>query len=1180
MYWKVLIFASYLFCNSCTNDISVNKINNLGGQNENWYLQTKTDLGASIKMIDENNGFAISRGRGNIPGIVYKYDGSQWSGIHSFPYSDFPIVFPIDSSTVWTVNHLTHSGDYKPIFNSIAPAGIEELVLPKVMWDEKDFSMWKSLDRLKDGTAWMVGQLGNILYFNGNDWIEYQSPLKDLERSSMFSVDLNDIKMIDESYGWAIGKNGIILKYENKTWKVIESPTKNDLYSINFSDEKNGWIAGEKGTILKFEKGKWLRIKTKYRDDLRSIEFDKKEFPWICGDNSRLIRYDGSHWVEHSFFQDYKDDFLDLDIIYTENGMRLIWIMGTNGIYTNAHGSQLSFSDITQSAALKSQGVSALISDQDMDGFPDLLVINEGPNLYFRNNGNSQFSDQSIHTGFLTETEYPNAMVADINNDGYQDVFEISDSETFRLLLGTRGFDFISFNGIQIKQDTLSDFVSTQSVSFVDFDNDGNLDLYISNYDDPNFVLKGDGSGNFQDITASLPVNKIGLRSFGAVFSDMNSDGLIDIIIPYRDNATNGRFVDLFVNEKDFKFSRFDSPSFFNSQQNDYIKSAIAEDFNNDGFCDLLFFNQDYQPVLLQNDGNAKFINVSDISELPQKMFYPEEISGIINSADLNNDGWMDLVLGGRIFLNNPEMNFKEVTENVGIHFMGTPSIADIDRDGDMDIFFGSSAHGLGEGKRAALYRNNINNKQSAEIVLKGDVSNRQAIGSQIYLYAIGESGDTVYTSLKQVGLGSSPTTINRLNQTYFGLDPDYNYQAQVIFPSGKTHILKDVSPGKNYTLYESEPWGHYFVLFSKDVFRSWQLYKPAYLWGVLLLVILFPAIIILSKKYCSARSIRYTIHFTFALVAYLITLHFSILMLPVFVITIPTLVASLILIALILGNNFFEKQKSTRYISHFKIDKKIGEGGMGRVYKALDIQTKKTVALKVLLEELLQNPVNRKRFDSECQILESLKHPNIVEVFEASESGYSGYIAMELLEGGTLRQFIHKHHPLSEKSIAEFLVQICSGLEAIHKNDIIHRDLKTNNIMLDSDNNLRIMDFGLSKAPVVSTMTNIGTAMGTLAYIAPEQITGLQIDKRSDFFSLGVIIYELFTNALPFNAENEMGLIHAIFNYQPLSILKKRSDINPGWELLVNQCLEKDFEKRPINITIISDKIKEIISG
>ncbi|RMF59321.1 MAG: hypothetical protein D6748_06665, partial [Calditrichaeota bacterium] len=249
--------------------------------------------------------------------------------------------------------------------------------------------------------------------------------------------------------------------------------------------------------------------------------------------------------------------------------------------------------------------------------------------------------------------------------------------------------------------------------------------------------------------------------------------------------------------------------------------------------------------------------------------------------------------------------------------------------------------------------------------------------------------------------------------------------------------------------------------------------------------------------------------------------------------------------------------------ISHFKLLERIGSGGMGEVFKAVDVNNRRVVALKCLNEELLKDPDNHKRFSNEGRLLASFSHPNIVKVYEIGETEKQGFIAMEYLSGGTLKAFLEKKHPVSILQIKNILLQIATGLQEIHRRGVIHRDIKTGNIMFDEEGSIRIMDFGLSKSHLVTTMTTLGTVLGTLGYVAPEQITGSSVDQRVDIFSFGVMMYEMCTGVMPFTGENEMALIHKIFNHHPPSPSSLRSDLPPCWDEVINRCLEKNPESR-----------------
>ncbi len=254
---------------------------------------------------------------------------------------------------------------------------------------------------------------------------------------------------------------------------------------------------------------------------------------------------------------------------------------------------------------------------------------------------------------------------------------------------------------------------------------------------------------------------------------------------------------------------------------------------------------------------------------------------------------------------------------------------------------------------------------------------------------------------------------------------------------------------------------------------------------------------------------------------------------------------------------------RKARYVSHYRLHEELGRGGMGTVYKATDVNTKQVVALKLLHPDLLKDPENRKRLMAEGQLLSSFNHTHILKVYAVGETGERGFIAMEYLTGGTLREHLQKTFPLPFDEVKRIALQIASGLKEIHADGVIHRDMKTGNVMLDDQHNVRIMDFGLSKSPLVTTMTTLGSVIGTLGYVAPEQVTNMNVDQRVDIFSFGVTLYELLTNQLPFKGENEIAVIHSIFNTVP----PPPSTLQPGvpkWmDEIVMRCLAKEPTKR-----------------
>ncbi|MFQ3609128.1 MAG: protein kinase [Chloroherpetonaceae bacterium] len=276
---------------------------------------------------------------------------------------------------------------------------------------------------------------------------------------------------------------------------------------------------------------------------------------------------------------------------------------------------------------------------------------------------------------------------------------------------------------------------------------------------------------------------------------------------------------------------------------------------------------------------------------------------------------------------------------------------------------------------------------------------------------------------------------------------------------------------------------------------------------------------------------------------------------------------------------NIILENRKRRYIGHYELKHLLGEGGMGKVYQAIDRRTRQKVAIKVLHTLLPHDSENRRRLANEGQLLRDFHHPNIIKVFEVGESQEQGYLVMEYLSGGTLKAYLNMHHPLPFEKIQQLALQICDGLSEIHRRGIVHRDLKTMNLMLDEKGVIKIMDFGLSKSPLVSMKTTLGTIIGTLGYVAPEQITGTGTDARTDIFSFGVVLYELCTNQLPFAGENEMAVIHAIFNRTPTPICDLRPDLPKALAHVVKRCLHLDLNARYQTIDEVRSDLENLVS-
>ena len=216
-----------------------------------------------------------------------------------------------------------------------------------------------------------------------------------------------------------------------------------------------------------------------------------------------------------------------------------------------------------------------------------------------------------------------------------------------------------------------------------------------------------------------------------------------------------------------------------------------------------------------------------------------------------------------------------------------------------------------------------------------------------------------------------------------------------------------------------------------------------------------------------------------------------------------------------------------------YRIIEEIGRGGMGLVYKAEDLQLQRCVALKFLPPHLMDSTELRERFLIEARAAAALSHPNVCVIHEVGESEERPYIAMEYIEGETLRDKI-KQGLLKPEQALDYAVQVAAGLGEAHGKGIIHRDIKTANIMVTEKGQAKIMDFGLARVPGGALVTKEGTTMGTIAYMSPEQARGEEVDHRTDIWSFGVVLYEMFSGQLPFKGDHDQAVVYSILNEPP----------------------------------------------
>ena len=265
---------------------------------------------------------------------------------------------------------------------------------------------------------------------------------------------------------------------------------------------------------------------------------------------------------------------------------------------------------------------------------------------------------------------------------------------------------------------------------------------------------------------------------------------------------------------------------------------------------------------------------------------------------------------------------------------------------------------------------------------------------------------------------------------------------------------------------------------------------------------------------------------------------------------------------------------------NRYEILEEIGKGGMAYVYKARCKLLNRIVAIKVLRDDLEGDSEFLKRFNTEATAAANLTHPNIVSIFDVGVHEERHYIVMEYVNGITLKEYILKNAPLDAKEALSIAYQICDALQSAHEKGIVHRDIKSHNILIDSERRVKVTDFGIARATSGSTMTATDNILGSVHYISPEQARGGYVDCKTDLYSLGVVLYEMLTGKLPFDNESPLAVAMMHCNDTPVSISELNENVPETIEALVMKCLKKETSERYQNASNLKADIMKLLEN
>ncbi len=265
---------------------------------------------------------------------------------------------------------------------------------------------------------------------------------------------------------------------------------------------------------------------------------------------------------------------------------------------------------------------------------------------------------------------------------------------------------------------------------------------------------------------------------------------------------------------------------------------------------------------------------------------------------------------------------------------------------------------------------------------------------------------------------------------------------------------------------------------------------------------------------------------------------------------------------------------------NRYRIERRIGTGGMADVFLARDESLGRRVAIKILAERYAQDEAFVERFRREATAAAGLSHPNIVSVYDRGQAAGTSYIAMEYLNGPTLKDEITSRAPLPEAEVVNWAVQALDALEFAHRQGVVHRDIKPHNMILTDEGRLKVTDFGIARAANVVQMTEVGSIVGTAQYLSPEQARGLDVGPQSDLYSMGIVLYEMLTGELPFTGDSAVEIAMKQVSDPPPSIRKQNRLVSEGLEQVVMRALSKDPALRHHSARQMADELRRVSRG
>ena len=1015
----------------------------------------------------------------------------------------------------------------------------------------------QAMDMIGNEEGWIGGNHGLFLHYKNGVWSRVGLPGSEEELKGLNILDLD---MYNKDNGWAVGQRGLVARYQNGAWRMF--PIKAAIGKLSFRGvepvgEDEAWAVDVQGSILHFTGNRWRMIRSPSPGYLFDIHMLSPTKGWIVGKPSLFLEYDGQDWKPHHLPGAYS--LTDIHMVNAREG----WISGDGVILrTTNRKSKIILKEASVNLPfLKRESDYVRSHDLNGDGKPDLITGNHTspPTFFENNNGFKERSLLETTPQMLYETQAFG--FADVDGDRDLDLCYWSWKKDGNLLF--RNMGNARFDQPEVWSPNETEPVAESAMSFSDVDQDGDIDIYITRGQTPtptpisNLLYLNDGNGHFT--LTSLLTGDIGGDTY-ALWGDLDGDNRQDLITP----TYSLRNLQLYLNQGDGDFQEIkDMEGLTGEDEGGKNYQGGLVDLDIDGDLDLFFFNGRLQAF--ENTGRGNFTPANQMFQSLESHDYSSQ--KMVAIGDLNHDGYPEILL--QTTRNQKERvhlfswtngRYEDLAEETGIaNITGFSAVFDDwDGDGDLDLFISRGYRG-----HDVLLENGLVDGHYLKIIPHGVLQNRGGLGAQAKIFCRDDPNQSASLKGNQHLSAGGPASQQAL--FHFGVEAEKRYDLRVIFPGGREVVRYNLEPDQTLIIHEY-PDGLRHLLLAWHGLR--QLLERANLkWELLRFVLAL--FLVLGARYLGYHQFgaRYFLSrrlvMMLVLMVYLSLSAFCIVQTGLMNEWTPLFIMPLMLGGILILDRIYTRRRDARHIGHYQLLGELGVGGMGVVYRARNLIDGKHTALKVLSPSLFTSETARSRFLREAAIMKQLNHANIVSIWDAGEANDQFYLSMELLNGRTLEDLLPgKPRP---HQVLAMMQGVCSALSHMHEKGIVHRDLKCENIFVTGDlqdpnlqDHVKLMDFGLSRATQMESLTKNPGMMGTLAYMSPEQASGQKAGPPADIYALGVALYRLLSGSYPLEAENDMQLLCKIREQPPQPISQVAPEISPQLEKVIHCMLKK----------------------